>query len=67
MSLPWSSTGTERIYFVTEDWETTEPAEGGMLHAQYTEGTLTGSCSSASLRRDLPTGLFGGTVCVRAM
>lgn len=60
------SRGVERIYFLTADWAEVEPADGGALHAQYTEGTLTGSFSSASLRTDLPRGLFGGTVCVRA-
>lgn len=63
--MPWGTRGIERIYFVTADWATVEPANGGALHAQYTEGTLTGSFTSASLRRDLPNGLFGGIVCVR--
>lgn len=57
--------GAERIYFLTADWASHEPYEGGSVHAQYTEGTLTGSYSAASLRRDLPTGLFGGVICVR--
>jgi len=64
--LPWqNTTGVERIYFVTADWDTVEPADGGSLHAQYTEGTLSGSFTAASLRSDLAQGLFAGIVCVR--
>ena len=59
-----------RAWFVTADWETLDPKDGGAVHASTQEGHLVpychpSFCTAAKLRAQLPTGRFCGVVFVR--
>lgn len=58
----------DRFWFVTADWETVLPRDGGAVHGGDCEGELDdGDYTTADLRAQLPSGgWFGGVVFVRA-